>query len=76
MKKLPRPNHKYGYTKDQIKEICKSEKIKEKDFWKAFGINTCPVIDEKTNEVAYYPCDIERALYILGNKMGKNHLWD
>jgi hypothetical protein len=71
---LPKPEHEYGYTRKQILQICKDRKIHHKKFWSAFGVNTCAV-DEKLGTI-YYPCDVERALYNLGQKDGVNHLWD
>lgn len=72
---LPKPEGKYGYTSKQIDLICKERGIKRKKFNDAFGVNTA-AIDSNTGKVNYYTCDIERALYILGFKEGKNHTWD
>ena len=74
MKKLPKPKYKLGYNSDEIKSICKALKIKEKTFWSAFGQgNTCGLIKGKT---IYYVCDVERALFHLGDWLGINHMWD
>ena len=61
--KLPKPKHKYGYTKNQINHICKKYKISQNKFWKTFGVNTC-LLDEKLG-VIYYPVDVERTLAII-----------
>ncbi len=75
MNKLPKPKHKLGYPSSQLDEILVELKINIDDFSSAFGVNTC-ALDETTNETIYYPCDIERALYKLKHKLGKNWLWD
>jgi hypothetical protein len=31
---------------------------------------------EKDGSLIYYVCDVERALHILGNKDGVDHIWD
>jgi DNA-binding transcriptional regulator YiaG len=74
MNKLPKPKHKLGYPSSQVKQILKELKISKEDFGRAFGVNTCAI--SKTGERIIYPCDIERALFNLGCKLGKNHLWD
>ena len=71
---LPYPNSKYGYTKEEVLAICRERKIHHAKFWKAFGVNTCMV--EKDGSLIYYVCDVERALHILGNKDGVDHIWD
>lgn len=71
---LPQPIHKYGYTKEQVLQICRERKIHHKKFWAAFGVNTC-MLDKKLG-VIYYPCDIERTLFNFGQKDGINRLWD
>lgn len=70
---LPKPKSKYGYSKAEIVEICKERGIKLGNFWKAFGVNTVAI---ENNENRYYTCDVERALYKLQCKDGKNHPWD
>lgn len=70
---LPKPKDKRGYTTEEINLICKERKISNKRFNDAFGVNTCGY-DGKT--CYFYPCDVERALYNLGNKDGKFHIWD
>lgn len=75
MNKLPKPKHRYGYPSSQLNRLLKIWKIPEKVFAQAFGVNTC-AIDDKTGEIIYYVCDVERALYQLGHKLGRNHLWD
>jgi len=72
---LPKPTHKYGYPLKQIKEILEELGIDEKEFNKAFGVNTVGV-DEKTDEHILYPCDVERALWKLGSRYGKWYPWD
>ena len=74
MKELPKPKHKYGYPLSQVKEIMKELGISYAKFSKAFGVNTYSV--SETGEIVIYPCDIENALYKLGCKLGKFHLWD
>lgn len=73
MKRLPKCKGKYGYTTKQIREICKELKIDENLFWESFGINTCAMWRGMAN---YYRCDVEKALYNLGHKLGKYHEWD
>jgi hypothetical protein len=70
---LPKPHGKYGYTAEQITEICKERNITEKAFWASFGRNTVAVVKGKEN---YYPCDVEKALFNLGVEDGKWHPWD
>jgi len=75
MIKLPKPKHKYGYTADQIKEICKTYKIAQKKFWEFFGVNTC-MLDKKLGSI-YYPVDVERTLaFILGYRKVSLAEWD
>ena len=74
MKSLPKPEHVYGYPPGQLKAILKELKISRRKFDKAFGVNTC-ILNEK-GELIVYPCDVERALYILGHKLGSPHEWD
>lgn len=75
MDKLPEPEHKFGYPESQIKMILKELEIDEKDFNKSLGINTV-TLDGETGDTIYYVCDVERALYVLGYKFGKNYEWD
>jgi DNA-binding transcriptional regulator YiaG len=56
---------KFGLTNNEIKELLKEQKIKEKDFYKALGINTCMIIN---GETITYHTDIDRALRLLTNK--------
>jgi hypothetical protein len=74
MNQLPTPNHPYGYPSSQLAEILKELKISKQKFEKAFGVNTCSM--SETGETIYYPCDVERALYKLGHKLGINNMWD
>lgn len=74
MEKLPKPTHGLGYPSSQLDSILKELKINKKTFSDAFGINTCAV--SETGEGIYYRCDIERALYKLGHKLGKPHPCD
>jgi len=71
---LPKPDHKYGYTKKQVLQICRERKIHHATFWKAFGCNTC-ILDEKLG-IIHYPCDVKRALFELGDKDGEFSEWD
>jgi len=71
---LPKPKNPLGYTSKELQNICKDRNIKFEDFNKAFGRNTCAMTPKGI--VLYYPCDVERALYKLGNKDGKFHEWD
>lgn len=74
MDKLPEPQGKYGYTDKEIRAICRKLKIGIRKFWVAFGINTCALDGGVIN---YYPWDVERALWKLGEKkLGKNYMWD
>ena len=71
---LPKSKDKLGYSIEEIRNICKKRNITNKAFNKAFGINTCSL--GKDGFPRYYRCDVERALYYLGNKDGKYYLWD
>lgn len=66
---LPEPAHEFGYTEDQIHQICKERNIFIDDFWDKFGVNTC-ALDEKLGRI-YYPCDVQRALWNLNKPGGK-----
>jgi hypothetical protein len=59
--RLPKPNHRLGYTKAEVLAILRKYKIKEEVFWEKFGINTCAVHPE-TKETLMYGCDIETAI--------------
>lgn len=75
--KLPKPKSDIGFSREEILEICRSQKIHHKTFWKAFGINTVGVeVVNGKNEARMYVCDVERALYQLGKSGGKFHDWD
>jgi hypothetical protein len=74
MKELPKPLHKLGYPKSQVKKIMRELKVKWSDFGDAFGVNTCAIAEN--GETVMYPCDIERALWKLKHKLGKYHMWD
>jgi len=75
MEKLPKSKNPIGYTKVELQAILKELKIKYSIFSKAFGINTCS-LNEK-GETLYYHCDVERALWIIGNKLlGRHRMWD
>lgn len=75
MDKLPKPDHEYGYTPKQIKSLCRELGFTQKEFNRAFGVNTCAVGDN--GELILYPRDVESALYKMGyKKLGKNHPWD
>lgn len=71
---LPVPKDRAGYTKAEILAICRDRGIHHRTFWKAFGVNTATLAPDGT--LRYYPCDVERALCILGKPGGKFHLWD
>ncbi len=72
-KELPKSKSKYGYTHKEIDQIIKDNALDTTKFWKAFGVNTCMLLKGQS---IFYKCDIERALYKLGCKLGKNHAWD
>ena len=72
---LPKPNNKRGYTKTEIKQICELRGFTLKKFWANHGVNTC-ALSKNGKEVYHYTCDIERTLYKLGAKDGKDHVWD
>lgn len=72
--KLPKPLHKYGYTRAQVEGIAKNVGVTMERFWGAFGINTC-ALDKELGTI-YYPCDVERALHMLNRPGGKYHPWD
>lgn len=74
VKSLPKPKHELGYPRSQVIAILKELGISTKKFDKAFGINTCAI--SETGETIMYYCDVERALFELGHKLGKYHLWD
>ena len=71
---LPKSKDSLGYTRQEILDIIKPLGIHHKKFWKAFGVNTVGVAEDGTSR--YYQCDVERALWSLGAKDGKFHLWD
>jgi len=71
---LPKPEHLMGYTKRQVLQICQERKIHPKKFWSAFGVNTV-AIDDKLG-VIYYPVDVKKVLYELGDKDGEYSAWD
>jgi hypothetical protein len=71
---LPKPKHLYGYTEEQVLQICKERKIHPATFWKVFGVNTVTVDDKL--EIIYYPVDVKRALYELGHADGEYSEWD
>jgi len=71
---LPKSKDKLGYTTEEIRDICKKRNISNKSFNDTFGVNTCAM--GKDGHPRYYLCDVERALYILGNKDGNFHEWD
>jgi len=56
---------KFGLTDNEIKALLKEQKINEKDFYKALGINTCIIIN---GETITYHTDIDRALRLITNK--------
>jgi hypothetical protein len=74
MNSLPKPKHRLGYPISQVKDILKKLNISMERFDDAFGVNTCAI--SKKGEIIYYKIDIERALWKLGHKLGKYHLWD
>jgi len=59
---------KFGLTDNEIKALLKEQKINEKDFYKALGINTCMIIN---GETITYHTDIDRALRLITNKTNK-----
>jgi len=69
-----KPTGQYGYTEKDIKKLCKEKSIPINLFWKAFSVNTVAIDDNGDNN--YYSCDVETALYKLGDKDGRDHLWD
>lgn len=71
---LQNPRDPDGYTKEEVLSICRERKIHHRKFWKVFGVNTCVMAEDGT--LRYYKCDIERALHILGNRDGVDHIWD
>jgi hypothetical protein len=71
---LPESKDKRGYSREELKAICKERKIKYADFSNAFGINTCSCAEDGSPR--YYLCDVERALYILELEDGRYHAWD
>jgi hypothetical protein len=74
MNSLPKPKHRLGYPISQVKDILKKLNISWEQFGGAFGVNTYAI--SKKGEPIYYECDVERALWKLGHKLGKYHLWD
>lgn len=74
MNKLPKPIDKLGYNIEQVKKICRDNNLSEELFWNKFGVNTCALA--KDGSYRFYQCDVERALYLMGCKLGKFHLWD
>lgn len=76
MKKLPKSKNTRGYTKKEIKSLCNRLAISMPLFWQAFGVGNTVGLSNDGKITYYYRCDIERALYVLRHKLGKNHLWD
>ena len=74
MKKLPKPLNRYGYPSSQLIEIITLLDLNSEEFFNALGTNTCVLSNKE--EVVYYPCDVENALYKLGHKLGKYTKWD
>ena len=71
---LPESKHNLGYTRREVKTICKLFSIPLKKFWKVFGVNTVAVVDKET---IYYPVDVERTLaQILGYRRVSIAEWD
>lgn len=71
---MKKPKDPLGYQDFEIKKICDERGIAEKDFNKAFGVNTVAI--GKDGKGRYYVCDVERALWKLKAKGGKYHEWD
>jgi len=71
---LPKPKDPLGYTKQEILAICRKRKINPQIFWGLFGVNTVAV--GKDGKPRFYRCDVEKALYTLGDKDGSWHMWD
>lgn len=71
---LPEPKDKLGYTRAELSHICRDLNIYYKEFWDAFGVNTCAVGKDGTSR--FYKCDVENALYRLKKMGGKFYPWD
>jgi hypothetical protein len=56
------------------KIILKELGISWDKFGEVFGTNTMCM--GKNGETILYKCDVERALWLLGHKLGKYHWWD
>jgi hypothetical protein len=71
---MPKPSSRYGYNVGDVLLIMKDLGITHKQWAKAFGVNTCTVVD---GFYYYYPCDVETAVYkITKGKCGKDYGWD
>lgn len=73
LNKLPKPDLPYGYSATMVVSICEERGIDVGEFWDKFGVNTCAVTDGKIN---YYPCDVERTLFMFKAPGGKARMWD
>jgi len=71
---IPDSKDPSGYSNEEINKILKDNNLNLEEFWPAFGICTCLITTK--GEYRYYKCDVERALYKMGSKLGKDHLWD
>lgn len=71
---LPKPKNPMGYDEKELKKILKERDISLKKFSFVFGINTCSM--DKKGNIIYYVCDVENALFKLGNEDGEEYLWD
>jgi len=71
---IPDSQDPSGYSNEEINKILADNHLSVEKFWKAFGINTCLITT--TGEYRYYKSDVKRALYKIGSKLGKDHLWN
>lgn len=71
---LDPPQDKRGYKRPEIMKIYRDRGIKSHDFWRAFGVATCEM--DENGETYFNKCDVESALFKLGQVGGKNHAWD
>jgi len=58
---LPKSNHELGYTKKEIKQICKDLKIPYNKVLDKIGIGT-RAVHEITGESLIYTYDLEKAI--------------
>lgn len=67
--KLPEPAHKFGYTSEQIDEICKNLGVKREEFFKDDFIYTA-CLDPELGLITYAR-HVENSFYNIQRKRGE-----